>query len=124
MTRNESLSWITDEQPYSSVQIDLNNQKIKCIQYNGNILKPFNRLHFPSDSSLLSHIAYLMTSISRIVIIANNTSFEKVIKDFKLHEDDQEIILNLLIELNVEKHGYLLKPHNKNQRKSIIYKIS
>ncbi|KAE9555003.1 hypothetical protein FO519_001749, partial [Halicephalobus sp. NKZ332] len=123
LSRGESLKWVSEDSGNSSVKIDLNNQKVRCQQYNGNLLKNLHRINFPQDKPLLSHLAYIITNIARLAVLANCTSLEKVIKDFKLPEEDHLIILNLLVESNFEKYGSFLKPAEKNVKKSIVVNI-
>ena len=123
LSRGESLKWISEEPDSSSIKIDLNNQKVRSRQYNGHLLKSLHRLHFPHDKPLLSHIAYILTNISRLVVLANASSLEKIVKDFKLLEDDHLILLNLLVESNFEKYGSFLKPVEKSVKKSIVTNI-
>uniref|UniRef100_A0AC34PUI2 UDENN FLCN/SMCR8-type domain-containing protein n=1 Tax=Panagrolaimus sp. JU765 TaxID=591449 RepID=A0AC34PUI2_9BILA len=117
MSRNESLTWICDKTEESLVQVDLNNQKVKCQNYKGNLLKNLTRLHFPTDGVLLSYIAYVFTNINRLTVLANNSSFDSVVKEFKISDDDQIILQTFLTEMNFEKYGHLLKPNNKTNRK-------
>ena len=123
LSRGESLKWVSEDSDNNSIKIDLNNQKVRSRQYNGHLLKSLHRIHFPYDKPLLAHIAYILTNISRLVVLANSSSLEKIVKDFKLLEDDHLIILNLLVESNFEKYGSFLKPVEKCVRKSVVVNI-
>uniref|UniRef100_A0AC34FCF7 SANT domain-containing protein n=1 Tax=Panagrolaimus sp. ES5 TaxID=591445 RepID=A0AC34FCF7_9BILA len=121
-TRSESAKCMTKpDYTKLSTKIDLNNQKLMCRHYNGQLLKPFARLSFPSDQALISYVAYVLTNISRLAILANNSSLEKVLNDFKLPSDDQLILENILIEMNFEKFGTLLKARNEPEPKLMSF---
>lgn len=115
MTKNEYSNIFT--------RIDLNNQKLLCRPYSGHLFKPFNRLTFPSDQALISYVAYVLTNISRLAILANNSSLEKVKTDLKLSPDDQIILENILIEMNVEKFGNLLRLRTETEPKLMCYNL-
>lgn len=123
-TRSESVQFMTNNE-FSNIytKIDLNNQKLLCRHYNGQLLKPFSILSFPTDQSLISYTASVLTNISKLAILVSNSSKEKVITDFKLSSDDQLILENFLIEMNFEKYGKLLKSHNESTPKLYCYTL-
>uniref|UniRef100_A0A914YWQ4 SANT domain-containing protein n=1 Tax=Panagrolaimus superbus TaxID=310955 RepID=A0A914YWQ4_9BILA len=124
-TRSESAKCMTKtDYTKLSTKIDLNNQKLMCRHYSGQLLKPFARLSFPSDQALISYVAYVLTNISRLAILVNNSSLEKVITDFKLPSDDQLILENILIEMNFEKFGTLLKARNEPESKLMSFTLN
>uniref|UniRef100_A0A914PKK1 Uncharacterized protein n=1 Tax=Panagrolaimus davidi TaxID=227884 RepID=A0A914PKK1_9BILA len=94
-----------------------------CRHYDGQLLKSFARLSFPTDQALISYVAYVLTNISRLAVLVNNFSLEKVITDFKLSSDDQLILENILIEMNFEKFGTLLKARKESEPKLMCYTL-